>query len=196
MCGVAGAVSWRGDPRVLDEPAVRAMCDAMRRRGPDGDGLYRDDRAMLGHRRLSIIDLGGGAQPMATPDGGVVVTFNGEIYNFVELRSRLEALGHRFATRSDTEAILWAYRQWGADCVAQLDGMFAFALWDRARGELLLARDRFGKKPLYYVEQPGELIFASTLTALLAHPRVPRALDDAALAEYLGLEYEIGRAHV
>jgi len=191
MCGIAGAVSWSGDPRVLDAPSVRAMSDAMRLRGPDGDGLYRDDRALLAHRRLSIIDLSGGAQPMSTPDGALTVTFNGEIYNFVELRARLEALGHRFATRSDTEAILWAYRQWGPDCVAQLDGMFAFAVWDRARGELLLARDRFGKKPLYYHERPGELVFASTLTALLAHPRVPRAIDDGALAEYLGLEYVV-----
>ncbi|HMG20816.1 MAG TPA: asparagine synthase (glutamine-hydrolyzing), partial [Kofleriaceae bacterium] len=136
-------------------------------------------------------DLSGGAQPMSTPDGALTVTFNGEIYNFVELRARLEALGHRFATRSDTEAILWAYRQWGPDCVAQLDGMFAFAVWDRDGGQLVLARDRFGKKPLYYHERPGELVFASTLTALLAHPRVPRAIDDGALAEYLGLEYVV-----
>ncbi|HEX7836933.1 MAG TPA: asparagine synthase (glutamine-hydrolyzing) [Kofleriaceae bacterium] len=191
MCGIAGAVSWAADPRVLDEPAVLAMSDAMRLRGPDGAGRYRDDRALLAHRRLSIIDLEGGAQPMSTPDGEITVTFNGEIYNFVELRARLEALGHRFTTRSDTEVILWAYRQWGRSCVAELDGMFAFAVWDRARGELLLARDRFGKKPLYYYHRPGELIFASTLTALLAHPRVPRALDDAALAEYLGLEYVV-----
>jgi asparagine synthase (glutamine-hydrolysing) len=141
--------------------------------------------------RLSIIDIDGGAQPMATPDGELIVSFNGEIYNFVELRARLEALGHRFRTRCDTEAILWAYRQWGRDCVAELDGMFAFALWDQAAGTLLLARDRFGKKPLYYFERPGEIVFASTLTALLAHPRVPRALDDAALAEYLGLEYVV-----
>jgi asparagine synthase (glutamine-hydrolysing) len=191
MCGIAGAVSWTADRRILDEPAVGAMADAMRSRGPDGAGLYRDDRALLAHRRLSIIDLDGGAQPMSTPDGALTVVFNGEIYNFVELHARLAALGHRFATRSDTEAILHAYRQWGRGCVEQLDGMFAFALWDKPRGELLLARDRFGKKPLYYHHQPGGLVFASTLTALLAHPQVPRALDDRALAEYLGLEYVV-----
>jgi asparagine synthase (glutamine-hydrolysing) len=191
MCGIAGAVSWTADRRILDEPAVAAMADAMRSRGPDGEGLYRDDRALLAHRRLSIIDLEGGAQPMSTLDGGLTVVFNGEIYNFALLHARLAALGHRFATRSDTEVILHAYRQWGRACVEQLDGMFAFALWDKPRGELVLARDRFGKKPLYYHHRPGELVFASTLTALLAHPRVPRALDDRGLAEYLGLEYVV-----
>lgn len=191
MCGIAGAVSWTADRRILDEPAVAAMADAMRSRGPDGEGLYRDDRALLAHRRLSIIDLEGGAQPMSTPDGGLTVVFNGEIYNFAELHARLAALGHRFATRSDTEVILHAYRQWGRACVEQLDGMFAFALWDKPKGELVLARDRFGKKPLYYHHRPGELVFASTLTALLAHPRVPRQLDDRSLAEYLGLEYVV-----
>jgi len=191
MCGIAGAVSWAADREILDEPAVMAMAEAMRARGPDGEGLYRDDRALLAHRRLSIIDLAGGAQPMSTPDGAITVVFNGEIYNFVELHARLAALGHRFATRSDTEVILHAYRQWGGRCVEQLDGMFAFAVWDKPRGELVLARDRFGKKPLYYYQRPGALVFASTLTALLAHPRVPRALDDRALAEYLGLEYVV-----
>jgi asparagine synthase (glutamine-hydrolysing) len=191
MCGIAGAVSWTAERRILDEPAVQAMADAMRSRGPDGEGLYRDDRALLAHRRLSIIDLAGGAQPMSTPDGALTVVFNGEIYNFVELHARLAALGHRFATRSDTEAILHAYRQWGRGCVAELDGMFAFALWDKPSGELVLARDRFGKKPLYYHRRPGEIVFASTLTALLAHPQVPRTLDDRSLAEYLGLEYVV-----
>jgi asparagine synthase (glutamine-hydrolysing) len=189
MCGIAGAVSWAGDPATLNERAVRAMADAMRLRGPDGEGLWRDDHAILAHRRLSIIDLDGGAQPMVA--GDLVVTFNGEIYNFVELRARLEALGHSFHTKSDTEVILAAYRQWGRHCVEKLDGMFAFALWDAAREELLLARDRFGKKPLYYRVAGGDLVFASTLTALLEHPSVPRAIDDAALAEYLGLEYVV-----
>ncbi|HUJ59642.1 MAG TPA: asparagine synthase (glutamine-hydrolyzing) [Kofleriaceae bacterium] len=191
MCGIAGAVSLGGDPAILDEPAVRAMADTMRRRGPDGDGFYRDACAVLGHRRLSIIDLAGGAQPMATPDGELVVVQNGEIYNFRALRDRLEALGHRFTTRSDTEAILHAYREWGADCVRELDGMFAFALWDVRHRTLLLARDRFGKKPLYYWRRGGDLVFASTLTALCAHPAVPGELDDAALAEYLALEYVV-----
>ena len=176
MCGIAGAVSWTGERSTLDEPSVRAMADAMRTRGPDGDGFYRDELVLLAHRRLSIIDLDGGAQPMATSDGKLIVTFNGEIYNFAELRERLIALGHEFRTRCDTEVILHAYRQWGRDCVAELDGMFAFALWDRERRELLLARDRFGKKPLYYFQRGPQLVFASTLTALLEHPSVPRAL--------------------
>ena len=189
MCGIAGAVSWAGNPGMLDPRAVQAMADSMRHRGPDGEGMWRDAHAILAHRRLSIIDLGGGAQPMV--DGDLVVTFNGEIYNFVELRARLEALGHVFRTKSDTEAILHAYRQWGRGCVEELDGMFAFALWDAGKRELLLARDRFGKKPLYYRAAGGAIVFASTLTALLEHPSVPRVIDDAALAEYLGLEYVV-----
>ena len=189
MCGIAGAVSWEGDPETLDPRAVQAMADSMRLRGPDGEGMWRDAHAILAHRRLSIIDLGGGAQPMV--DGELVVTFNGEIYNFVELRERLEALGHTFRTKSDTEVILHAYRQWGRGCVEELDGMFAFAVWDAGKRELLLARDRFGKKPLYYRAAGGSIVFASTLTALLEHPSVPRVIDDAALAEYLGLEYVV-----
>jgi asparagine synthase (glutamine-hydrolysing) len=189
MCGIAGAVSWSGDRGTLDERAVREMARAMRLRGPDGEGVWRDGHAILAHQRLSIIDLEGGAQPMA--DGANVVTFNGEIYNFRELRERLAALGHTFHTRSDTEVLLRAYRQWGRACVRELDGMFAFALWDGERQELLLARDRFGKKPLYVWRDGHELVFASTLTALLAHPRVPRELDEGALAEYLALEYVV-----
>jgi asparagine synthase (glutamine-hydrolysing) len=191
MCGIAGAVSWTAERATLDEPAIRAMASSMRHRGPDGDGLWRDPHAILAHRRLSIIDLDGGRQPMATADGRLVVTFNGEIYNFQDLRTRLEALGHPFRTRSDTEVILHAYRQWGRACVQELDGMFAFGLWDAERRELLLARDRFGKKPLYYWQTADEheLVFASTLSALLQHPRAPRELDDGSLAEYLALEY-------
>jgi asparagine synthase (glutamine-hydrolysing) len=165
------------------------MDDAMRLRGPDDEGTFFDEACMLGHRRLSIIDLGGGHQPMA--QGKNVIVFNGEIYNFQDLRKRLEALGHRFQTNSDTESILFAYRQWGSDCVRELDGMFAFALWDAEKRQLLLARDRFGKKPLFYFHDGERLIFASTLTALLQHPRVPRELDPSAVAEYLALEYVV-----
>jgi asparagine synthase (glutamine-hydrolysing) len=189
MCGIAGAVSWRGDAPTLDERAVHAMADSMRLRGPDGEGIWRDAHAILAHRRLSVIDLDGGAQPMTW--GALVLTFNGEIYNFKELRARLEALGHTFRTKSDSEVILHAYRQWGSACVEELNGMFAFALWDGDEQKLLLARDRFGKKPLYYRVAGGNIVFASTLTALLEHPTVPRAIDDAALAEYLGLEYVV-----
>jgi asparagine synthase (glutamine-hydrolysing) len=189
MCGVAGVVDASG--AWLDADAVQAMRESMRARGPDDAGSWADAAAMLAFRRLSILDLAGGHQPMATPDGDCVVVFNGEIYNFVTLRARLEALGHRFVTRSDTECILHAYRQWGEACVEELDGMFAFALWDTRLRRLVLARDRFGKKPLYYYREGSRIIFASTLTALLEHPAVPRALDRDALAEYLALEYVV-----
>jgi asparagine synthase (glutamine-hydrolysing) len=189
MCGIAGAADASG--AALSRDALRAMTDDMRLRGPDDEGAFADGACMLGHRRLSIIDLGGGHQPMATPDGKLVVVFNGEIYNFQDLRSRLESLGHAFSTRSDTEAILWAYRQWGDACVRELDGMFAFALWDAEKQRLLVGRDRFGKKPLFYFHDGERLIFASTLSALLRHPRVPRELDRDAVAEYLALEYVV-----
>ncbi|MCU1282308.1 MAG: asnB, partial [bacterium] len=172
-------------------PTRRWPCARACARGPDDAGTFLDGTALLAFRRLSILDLAGGHQPMSTPDGACTVVFNGEIYNFVALRARLEALGHAFVTRSDTECILHAYRQWGADCVAELDGMFAFALWDARARRLLLARDRFGKKPLYYYADGARIAFASTLTALLQHPAVPRALDRDALAEYLAVEYVV-----
>ncbi len=189
MCGIAGVVDASG--AWLDADALLAMRESMRARGPDDAGSFADGAAMLAFRRLSILDLAGGHQPMATPEGDCVVVFNGEIYNFAPLRERLGALGHRFVTRSDTECILHAYRQWGDDCVGELDGMFAFALWDTRKRRLLLARDRFGKKPLYWYADGARLAFASTLTALLEHPAVPRALDRDALAEYLALEYVV-----
>ncbi|MGZ3427598.1 MAG: asparagine synthase (glutamine-hydrolyzing) [Polyangia bacterium] len=189
MCGVAGVVDASG--AWLDRDALSAMQETMRARGPDDAGTFADGTALLAFRRLSILDLAGGHQPMSTPDGACTVVFNGEIYNFVSLRARLEALGHAFVTRSDTECILHAYRQWGAACVGELDGMFAFALWDARARRLVLARDRFGKKPLYYYADGARLAFASTLTALLRHPAVPRALDRDALAEYLALEYVV-----
>ncbi|MCA1663664.1 MAG: asparagine synthase (glutamine-hydrolyzing) [Myxococcales bacterium] len=189
MCGIAGVVDASG--AWLDASAVQAMRESMRARGPDDAGTFADGTAMLAFRRLSILDLEGGHQPMATPDGDCVVVFNGEVYNHGSLRERLTALGHRFVTRSDTECILHAYRQWGEACVAELDGMFAFALWDTRRRRLLLARDRFGKKPLYFLSEGSRIIFASTLTALLQHPAAPRAIDRDALAEYLALEYVV-----
>jgi asparagine synthase (glutamine-hydrolysing) len=187
MCGIAGVVDASGAWRDADR--VQAMRESMRARGPDDAGTFADGAAMLAFRRLSILDLAGGHQPMATQDGDCVVVFNGEVYNHRSLRERLSALGHRFVTRSDTECILHAYRQWGADCARELDGMFAFALWDTRLRRLLLARDRFGKKPLYYYADGSRIAFASTLTALLEHPAVPREIDRDALAEYLALEY-------
>jgi asparagine synthase (glutamine-hydrolysing) len=183
MCGIAGAADASG--QALDRAALQAMTDSMRLRGPDDEGTFFVRGCMLGHRRLSIIDLGGGHQPML--HNKLAVVFNGEIYNFQELRARLGG----FQTSSDTEAILLAYEKWGVDCVRHLDGMFAFALWDAEKQKLLLARDRFGKKPLYYFHDGERLIFASTLSALLKHPRVPRALDADSLAQYLALEYVV-----
>ncbi len=190
MCGLAGVF----DPDGLLDGRVHlgAMTDRMALRGPDDQGAWHDATVSLGHRRLSILDLGGGHQPMVL-DGEqpLVVVFNGEIYNWAELRPELERAGARFATRSDTEVILWAYRCWGERFVERIDGMFALALWDARAQRLVLARDRFGKKPLYYAPVGNGLVFASTLDALLAHPAVPRQLDDAALVEYLALEYVV-----
>lgn len=187
MCGICGALALSDAPVTKEELAP--MVDAMRLRGPDGEGLYADGAAGLGHRRLSIIDLGGGHQPMSTPDGEVVTVLNGEIYNFRELRVELERRGHRFRTRSDTEALLFAYREWGESFVDHIDGMFALAIWDRKEQRLLLARDRFGKKPLVWFANGKRLVFASTTSALLQHPMSPRDIDEAALAQYLAWEF-------
>jgi asparagine synthase (glutamine-hydrolysing) len=161
------------------------MCDAMMHRGPDDFGAHVDGHAAIAMRRLSIIDLATGRQPIANEDGTVWVVLNGEIYNYRQLRQDLEQRGHRFRTTSDTEVIVHAYEDFGEACVDRLRGMFAFAVWDSRRKVLLLARDRLGIKPLYYAELPGSLVFASELKALLEHPGIPRDLDPAALAEYL-----------
>lgn len=194
MCGIVGAVSvatW------AERPPLAAMRDAMRHRGPDDEGEWwsPDGRVGLGFRRLSIIDLSpAGHQPMVTGDGGVVVVFNGEIYNFAELREDLMGRGHLFGSRSDTEVILEAYRAWGTACVARLRGMFALALYDVRRGRLLLARDRAGEKPLFYTLAGGRLRFASELKALLVDAAVPRVMDAAALDAYLAFGYVPGEA--
>jgi asparagine synthase (glutamine-hydrolysing) len=191
MCGIAGILeldrSARVDPRLL-----AAMSEALWHRGPDDEGSYLDGNLGLAHRRLSIIDLSTGHQPMFNEDGSVVVVFNGEIYDFAALRSRLLARGHRFATQSDTEVILHAYEERGADCVEELRGMFAFAIWDRRRRRLLLARDRLGIKPLYYHVGSDFVVFASEVKALLEHPRVPREVDLEGLDLYLSLRYVPG----
>jgi asparagine synthase (glutamine-hydrolysing) len=158
-------------------------------RGPDDEGYYVNGPVALGHRRLAIVDLAGGRQPMSNEDGTVWITFNGEIYNFGELRHRLEGLGHRFATSSDTEVIVHAYEQYGVDCVKELRGMFAFALWDQRSKMLMLGRDRVGKKPLFYTEVDGRWVFASELQGLLAHPGLPRQVDWTAVDDYLTYGY-------
>ncbi|HSD26081.1 MAG TPA: asparagine synthase (glutamine-hydrolyzing), partial [Vicinamibacteria bacterium] len=186
MCGICGVLSWREAPL----PAhVEGMSAVLAHRGPDGQGLHVDGPAALGHRRLSIIDLSdAAAEPMANEDGSLWLVFNGEIYNFQELRRDLEPR-HRFRSRSDGEVILHLYEERGDEAVAALDGMFAFALWDGKARRLLLGRDRAGKKPLYYYTSPGFFAFASEVKALLAHPRVPRERDPAAIPLYLAYGY-------
>jgi asparagine synthase (glutamine-hydrolysing) len=188
MCGIAGYVGWdRG--RHASESDLRRMCDAIRHRGPDGEGHFVAPGVALGMRRLSVIDPVGGNQPIGNEDGSVQVVFNGEIYNYRELRGRLVAAGHRLTTHSDTETLVHLYEDEGDKLVHALRGMFAFAIWDTRRQRLLLARDRLGIKPLYYWERPGGLAFASELRALLALEMFSARLDRSALGEYLALGY-------
>ena len=189
MCGISG-IFFLDESSLIDRALLERMNDRLSHRGPDGSGLFFDPGVGLGHRRLSIIDLSTGAQPLANEDDSVWVTFNGEIYNFAALRSDLEAAGHVFRTHSDTEVIVHAWEEWGEACVERFNGMFVFALWDRGAGTLLLARDRLGIKPLYWaITEKRELIFASELKALLAHPNLGRELDERAIVDYLALGY-------
>jgi len=166
------------------------MSDAQAHRGPDDWGVWSDGRCALGHRRLSIIDLSeAGRQPMSNARGDVRITFNGEIYNFQHLRRELEGLGHVFRTRTDTEAIIYAYEQWGVDCLARLRGMFAFGIWDHRRRRLFLARDRVGKKPLFYAQFGDRFLFASELQGILADKDIPREVDPPAIDAYLSYGY-------
>ena len=165
------------------------MCAAITHRGPDDEGVLLLDGVGLGSKRLSIIDLEGGHQPIANEDETLWIVFNGEIYNHPELRQELIAAGHRFRTRTDTEAIVHGYEQWGDGCVERLNGMFAFAIWDRRKRTLLLARDRVGIKPLYYTVEPRRLLFASELKSILTAPGVTPEVDPVALDDYLALEY-------
>lgn len=184
MCGFVAVVDPAGG---LEERLLVRMRDVLEHRGPDEAGLWigGEGRVGFGHRRLSIVDLSHGQQPMVSPDGAVVLSYNGEIYNHQALRRELERTGRRFATRCDTEALLAAYEEWGEDCLARLDGMFAFVLWDARRRRLFFARDRLGKKPLYHTATHTGYAFASEIKALLEHPQVSRAVDQAALARYL-----------
>jgi len=161
------------------------MALRLRHRGPDAQGFFQEGAVSLGHRRLSIIDLAGGNQPMADATGRFVTAYNGEIYNHVELREELTGLGRAFGTKCDTEVLLNAYAEWGADCLQRLSGMFSFAIHDRAERRLFLAVDRFGKKPLYYAQRPGLFVFASEPGSLLAHPGLPARIDPAAVYKYL-----------
>jgi asparagine synthase (glutamine-hydrolysing) len=186
MCGIAG-FAGRHDPGLLEE-----MTGRIAHRGPDAAGHWCDPetRVALGHRRLSILDLSGGAQPMWTPDSQLGVVFNGEIYNHVELRAELISRGAIFQTaHSDTEVLLHAYRQWGDSFVERLNGMWAFVLYDRQRQRLFGSRDRFGKKPLFYFQQGDQFGFASELSALRAHPDCPTSLSELALRKYFAYGY-------
>jgi asparagine synthase (glutamine-hydrolysing) len=188
MCGICGVITAHGENPVT-EAALRGMCQLLRHRGPDDEGYYCESPAWLAIRRLSIIDLAEGRQPMTNEDGTIWLVFNGEIYNFRELREVLEQRGHRFVTHSDSEVIVHAYEEYGDAFTGHFNGMFALAIWDRPRRRLLLARDRLGIKPLYYWTGRDQLVFGSELKAVLAFPDVECAVDPVALDQYLALEY-------
>ena len=190
MCGITGLVSFAGHRREQAEPQIERMTRVIAHRGPDGQGTYVDDYAALGHRRLAIIDLDTGDQPMVTPSGGPVLVFNGEVYNFLDLRRDLEAHGHVFRTHSDTEVVLRAYLEWGEHCAERLFGMFAFAIWDPRDRSIFLARDRVGKKPLYYSRRGDTFVFASELKSLRrATGFTDQRIDRQMLDCYLTLGY-------
>ncbi len=183
MCGITGYLNLDGAP--ASPVTLRRMTDSLAHRGPDGEGFYFDNFLAMGHRRLAILDLTpAGHQPMRSPDGQAIIAYNGEIYNFRELRKELEELGHAFRSVSDTEVLLHAYLEWGEHCMLRFNGMFAFAIWDKRRQELFLARDRYGIKPLYYAFFGSVFLFASEQKALLEHEAVARELDTDALVEY------------
>lgn len=187
MCGICGIFDLSSQP--IDRALLDRMMAIIHHRGPDGEGRHVDREAGLGHRRLSIIDVGGGGQPIGNEDGSIQIVFNGEIYNFIELREQLEKAGHVFRTHSDTEVIVHAYEQWGRDCVKQFNGMFGFAIWDSRKRELFLARDHLGIKPLYYTQIGRQLLFASEIKCLLQHPDCRREVDHSSLAELFTFRY-------
>jgi len=188
MCGITGIFHYnRNEPVRRD--ALRRMTDVIAHRGPDDDGYYMDRNIGLGHRRLSIIDVKGGHQPIFNEGGDIAIVFNGEIYNYCELAQLLQSRGHKFKTNSDTETIVLLYEDFGEACISMLRGMFAFAIWDGRRRRLVLARDRVGKKPLYYAEHNGRFIFGSELKSVIENEMIPRVLDERALADYFSFQY-------
>jgi len=191
MCGITGWVNLDSSKsKNQDEAILHSMCDTIGHRGPDSEGIWTDDTVALGMRRLSIIDLKTGQQPIYNEDRTKLIVFNGEIYNYLEIKKELEARGHQFRTNSDTETIIHAYDEYGADCVSHLRGMFAFAIWDTVEQSLFLARDRVGKKPLFYtVTSDGTFVFGSEIKVLLAHGGIGREIDHAALDAYLTFGY-------
>jgi len=188
MCGIAGIIS--PNSLLVQQQRLQCMADVLQHRGPDGEGFWMDGHIGLAHRRLAIIDLRAVAgQPMSNEDGSVWLTFNGEIYNFRELRADLVDRGHVFRTTSDTEVIVHAYEEYGRECLNRFRGMFAFALWNTRTRTLFLARDRIGKKPLYYYKGHDCFMFGSEIKALLADPAGPREPDPVALDHFLALQY-------
>jgi len=187
MCGIAGYVNFKGE--AAPEATLVRMSEALRHRGPDASGIYHNGKAWLGHRRLSIIDLATGGQPMRNESGDLWIVYNGEIFNHAGLRGELEKAGHRYKTCSDTETILHAYEEYGSDCLARFRGMFAFAIWDRKREQLFCARDRLGKKPFYYYWDGRLFAFASEIKALLEHPAISPGLEEELLSEHLAFGY-------
>lgn len=193
MCGICGVFNQQsGEP--VSRDIIAQMANLISHRGPDESGIYLDGPVGLGSQRLSIIDLSNGHQPMSNEKGDIWIVFNGEIWNYKALRKEFLEKGHRFRTNSDTETIIHAYEEYGADCIAHLNGMFGLAIWDLSRKRLLLARDRVGKKPLYYAHVDGSLIFASEIKSLLCHPQVKRQVDVQALADFLSVRYVPGPA--
>jgi asparagine synthase (glutamine-hydrolysing) len=189
MCGLSGIFDTTG-ARPIDTAVLAAMNDSIAHRGPDGDGFLVEPGIGLGHRRLAIIDLEGGKQPLYNETGDIGIVYNGEIYNYRETMAELKRLGHTFSTHSDTEVIVHAWEEWGPECLSRFRGMFVFALWDRKKQTLFLARDRLGKKPLYYALLPdGQLVFASEMRAMLCHPKIERKIDPTAVDGYLALGY-------
>ncbi len=183
MCGIAGIVNFDADQ--LDRRVMEDMIDVLRHRGPDGDGIFADSNVVLGHIRLSIIDVKGSKQPLANEDETIWTTFNGEIYNYRELRKTLTSMGHRFKTEGDTETLVHLYEEYGEDMVHYLQGMFAFAVWDKRKRLLLLARDRLGIKPLYCCRKGSDFIFASEPKAFFQHPRINARPDIEGIWHYL-----------
>jgi asparagine synthase (glutamine-hydrolysing) len=188
MCGITGILQLDGS--TPSKPILEGMTRTLAHRGPDGEGFHIEGPIGLGHRRLSIIDLSSaGAQPMCNEDRSIWINYNGEIYNFIHIRSVLQSRGHVFSSQTDSEVIVHAYEEWGVDCLQKFNGMFAFGLWDAKKGILWLVRDRLGVKPLFYCQLPNAILFGSEIKAILAHPQVSRQVDVQALAYYLGLNY-------
>ena len=187
MCGICAVMNRDGAP--VDRQLLGDMTTRLSHRGPDGSGSYLNGEIGLGHRRLSIIDVEGGKQPITNEDGSIHLVFNGEIYNYIELTEELKSKGHTFITRSDTEVIVHGYEEWGVDCVQRFNGIFAFALWDSQRKQLFTARDHLGVKPLYYTEIGHRILFASEIKSLLADPQCPRQVDLSSLSKLFTLRY-------